>query len=125
MDRKRVEHILRACVAEREREGGRLPGQTEELCRALLLAWDTTTMPDGTVPGSNLKAAVAWMRQALEMQRQREQVAAERERCARNLHELMEYAIWLSYQSGMKPEHRDPDFDRRVIEWLSEKGLED
>jgi len=41
MDRKRVDRILRACVAQRERENlGRLPGQTERLCLALLLAWD-------------------------------------------------------------------------------------
>lgn len=40
MTRDRVERILRACVAERERSPGRVPGQTERLCRALLQAWD-------------------------------------------------------------------------------------
>ena len=33
-----VERILRACVSERQRTPGRLPGQTELLCRALLVA---------------------------------------------------------------------------------------
>ena len=34
--RERVEHILRACVAERDRRPESTPGQTELLCRALL-----------------------------------------------------------------------------------------
>ena len=33
-----VERILRACVSYRQRTPGRLPGQTELLCRALLVA---------------------------------------------------------------------------------------
>ena len=52
MDRKRVDRILRACVAQRERENlGRLPGQTERLCRALLMAWDEAEAARPRAPG--------------------------------------------------------------------------
>lgn len=41
MNRKRVEKILKSCVGYRMTHPWRLPGQTEQLCRELLKAWDT------------------------------------------------------------------------------------
>jgi hypothetical protein len=38
MDEPRIKHILRACVAQRSRMPGRLPGQTEKICEELLAA---------------------------------------------------------------------------------------
>ena len=37
--RARVAKILRACMAYRERNPTRIPGQTEQLCLALTRAW--------------------------------------------------------------------------------------
>ena len=47
--RARVEEILRACVDYREPNPTRIPGQTEQLCRALIQAW---TDPEEVVKAS-------------------------------------------------------------------------